>query len=125
MLKSDQTQKNSIKKLALRAICITSSSIALLNLSGCAEIQSPLKPSPFSEANIDKLSVGMSSSEVRQIFGAPNEVRTAVCGAATGKPWNCETWRYQLRSNSYMSNRFTFSVDGKNKYLNDWDVKRE
>lgn len=125
MLKSDQTQKNSIKKLASRAICIASASIALLNLSGCAEIQSPLKPSPFSEANIDKLSVGMSSSEVRLIFGAPNEVRTAVCGAATGKPWNCETWKYQLRSNSYMSNRFTFSVDGKNKYLNDWDVKRE
>lgn len=114
-----------VTKISCEKVAITIGVILALQLSGCAEIHESLKPTPFTEANIDKLRVGMSASEIREIFGAPNEVRTAVCGTATGKPWNCETWKYQLRSNSYMTNKFTFSVHENNKYLNDWDIKRE
>jgi len=77
----------------------------------------------FTEANIDKLRIGMNATEVREIFGAPNEVSTAVCGGATSSgTWVCETWKY--KTNSYSMNSFVFSVQQNVKLLNSWDVKR-
>ena len=80
--------------------------------------------SAFNEENIDKLRIGMSSTEVREIFGAPNEVSVSTCGGATaGGAWTCETWKYRS-SSSYKTNNFVFSVDKGTKLLNSWDVKR-
>lgn len=80
--------------------------------------------SAFNEENIDKLKIGMTSTEVREIFGAPNEVSVSTCGAATaGGAWTCETWKYRS-SSSYKTNNFVFSVDKGTKLLNSWDVKR-
>jgi hypothetical protein len=88
-------------------------------ITGCA-----FTPSSFNEANIDSLRIGMSSTEVREMFGAPNEVSVATCGGATaGGAWTCETWKYRT-SSSYRTNNFVFSVQQNTKLLNSWDIKR-
>lgn len=85
-------------------------------LTGCA--------SPFTQEKIDKLQIGMPASEVREMFGPANEVRTSVCGGATASgQWICETWTYR-DSSTYRSSTFMFSVKQDEKTLNSWDVKR-
>lgn len=91
--------------------------ILMVFITGCADL---VKPSPFSETNIDRLCIGMHATEVRELFGVPNEVRTLTCGGATSKTWICETWTY--RSVRYKTNDFTFSVEGGYKLLNNWNV---
>ena len=87
-------------------------------IAGCA-----ITPSSFTEQNIDRLRIGMTASEVKVMFGAPNEVSTGVCGGATSSgAWICETWKYRTRS--YRTNNFTFSVKQDVKTLNSWDVTR-
>ena len=78
-----------------------------INLIGCA--------TSFTQNNIDKLRIGMNAGEVRMIFGAPDEVRTAVCGGNTPTgQWICETWTYRNSSRSSL----TFSVNQDEKKLN-------
>ena len=87
-----------------------------LVLSSCA--------TSFNEENFNKLKIGMPASEIRQIFGAPNEVSTTVCGGqTTGGKWDCETWKYQNPITDKISS-FTFSVNQDIKTLNNWNVKR-
>jgi hypothetical protein len=88
----------------------------IIGISGCA--------SRFTEASIDSLRIGMPASVVREMFGAPKEVRTAVCGGATaGGEWICETWKYKDPITDEVSD-FTFSVQKDGKTLNNWNVKR-
>lgn len=88
----------------------------MLVLAGCA--------TPFTEENIDRLRVGMPSSVIRQMFGAPNEISSSVCGGATaGGQWICEKWKYR-NSMTDKINEFTFSVKENEKFLNSWSVKR-
>lgn len=85
-----------------------------VNLMGCA--------TQFTEANIDSLRIGMPSSEIKEMFGSPTQVRSSVCGSATTKgAWICETWTYESFSGT---NKFTFSVKPDGKTLNDWTVKK-
>lgn len=106
------------KRLNAKKFCFYASALWLSLLSACA-----LTPSSFNEQNIDKLRIGMPASEVREMFGAPNEVNTAVCGGATASgSWVCETWKY--KTNTYTTNNFVFSVQQNTKLLNSWDVKR-
>ncbi len=88
----------------------------VISIAGCA--------TEFTEPKIDKLRIGMSSGEVREMFGAPNEVRSAVCGSATASgQWICETWTYKNPITDGR-NDFTFSVKQDSKVLNSWNVKR-
>lgn len=88
----------------------------MILLTGCA--------TPFTQEKIDKLRIGMPASEVREMFGPANEVRTSVCGGATASgQWICETWTYR-DSSTYRSSTFMFSVKQDEKTLNSWDVKR-
>jgi hypothetical protein len=59
------------------------------------------------------------------MFGAPDEVNTAVCGGNTANTWICETWRYPTSSNKYIKNSLTFDVKSDGKRLNNWNVKRD
>lgn len=104
-----------------RASKTLAGALVFMVLSGCATDMSVLRLTAFTEANIDKLYVGMPSTEVREMFGAANEVRTATCGAATGSTWVCETWTYGSNS----KNSFTFNVSRGVKVLNNWNVKRD
>jgi hypothetical protein len=86
-------------------------------IAGCAITSS------FNEENIDKLRIGMTATEVREMFGAPNQVSVSTCGGATASgAWICETWKY--RTSSYRTNDFVFSVKQDSKVLNSWDVRR-
>jgi hypothetical protein len=88
----------------------------VISIVGCA--------TEFTESKIDKLRLGMSSGEVREMFGTPNEVRSAVCGSATASgQWICETWTYKNPITDGR-NDFTFSVKQDSKVLNSWNVKR-
>lgn len=89
----------------------------VLTLQGCASL------SGFTQENIDRLRVGMLSTEIREMFGTPDRVSSGVCGASTGKTWTCETWKYK-QYGSYRTNDFTFSVRDEVKLLNNWDVSR-
>lgn len=86
-------------------------------LQGCASLTG------FTQENIDRLRVGMSSTEIREMFGTPDRVSSGVCGASTGKTWTCETWKYK-QYGSYRTNNFTFSVREGAKLLNNWDVSK-
>ena len=87
---------------------------AVINLFGCA--------TQFTETNVDSLHIGMSSTQVKEIFGSPGRVSSSVCGTTTPKgAWVCETWVYEgMRG----TNKFTFSVKPEGKFLNDWNVNK-
>ncbi len=112
------------QNIAIKILHLVSALSLIISFAGCAETASLIKPSAFTEQNIDRLRIGMSANEVKEIFGSPNEVDTAVCGGATGHTWICETWAYQRGSSKYDSNKFTFSVSDNEKRLNNWSVKR-
>ena len=85
----------------------------VINLYGCA--------TQFNESNTEKLRIGMLANEVREIFGSPDQISSAVCGGSTtGGQWICETWKYDTFSGR---NDFTFSVKQEGKFLNNWNVK--
>jgi hypothetical protein len=86
---------------------VKASIISLLLLSSCYA-------SKFTIDNQMKLKVGMTSTEVIEIFGKPRKISAAVCGTGTGL-WNCITWYYGERS-------LTFSDRGGVLYLNNWDM---
>lgn len=85
-----------------------------INLLGCA--------TQFTEASIESLRIGMPSTEIKEMFGSPNRVRSSVCGASTPKgAWVCETWTYETMRGT---NNFTFSVKPEGRFLNDWTVNK-
>lgn len=111
--------------MSINKLCkLATISIALF-IAGCA-----FTPSSFNQSNIDRLYVGMSATSIRQIFGAPDEVSSATCGAKSASgAWVCETWKYRT-SNSYINNEFTFAVDTKvpgidGKTLNNWSIRKQ
>ena len=89
--------------------------VVILLLQGCSSLK-------FTQQNIDRLHIGMSSSEVRDMFEAPDRVRVTTCGGSTSKPWTCEIWEY--KTSNYRTNDFYFSMEGDNKRLNSWNVSR-
>jgi hypothetical protein len=91
-------------------------SVALL--MGCSTL-----PSSFSTENVMKIHQGMSSDEILAMFGKPKSVSAAVCGSATGAPWNCTTW--ECGEFPYDRASFTFSGDHGSLRLNDFKVDRK
>jgi hypothetical protein len=89
--------------------------VFILLLQGCSTLN-------FTQQNIDRLHIGMSSSEVRNMFDAPDRVRVTTCGGKTSNPWTCEIWEY--KTGSYRTNDFYFSVEGGNKLLTSWSVSK-
>ena len=62
----------------------------------------------------------MSSDEIIEMFGEPEDVRSTTCGKT--KKWSCTFWKY----GEYGSGRasFTFYKEGGKLYLNDYDIDR-
>lgn len=90
-------------------------------LAGCDT--APLLPSKFTMENIERLRVGMTSEEVKTLFGNPSEIDRRTCGTSTEAPWNCEMWSY--KKPNYKTDRMTFQVLGDMKLLNNWSVSRD
>jgi hypothetical protein len=99
--------------IVLLSLCISAAS-----LTGCTTLSSA-----FSTENVMKIHQGMSSNEIQAMFGSPKSVRSAVCGASTGKPWNCTTWEY----GDFSSDRATFTFSGEHGsyILNDFKIDRQ
>lgn len=80
-------------------------------------------PKSFTTENVMKVHQGIGSDEILKLFGMPKDVRQAVCGASTGKPWTCTTWEYG--EFPYDRASFTFSEEGGVLILNNFDVHRK
>lgn len=95
----------------LRYLIVAVASSILL---GCA--------TQFTDANVDTLRIGMPATDIKEMFGTPDRVKSSVCGTSTPSgAWVCETWTYEgMRG----KNSFTFSVKSDGKYLNDWTVNK-
>jgi hypothetical protein len=85
--------------------------ISLLLLSGCSA-------SKFTSDNILKLKIGMTSTEVIEIFGKPIKTEANTCGAGVGKPWTCISWYYGEYRPRFV---FVQEIDGV-LYLNSWEM---
>jgi hypothetical protein len=80
-------------------------------------------PKSFTTKNVLKVHQGIGSDEILMMFGTPKNVRQAVCGASTGRPWTCITWEYG--EFPYDRASFTFAEDGGTLILNNFDVQRK
>jgi hypothetical protein len=86
-------------------------------LTGCAGVSTS---SPFTQTNIDKLRAGMTTTEVRQIFGPPNESRNFSLG--TGK--SCEILIYRHERLMIADFNFCTSDISTIPVLDRWNVRR-
>lgn len=68
-----------------------------------------------------KIKQGMSSEEIIELFGEPQDISSMVCG--TSEKWNCTTWKYE-NFWSGESASFTFSGAPGNFKLNHFDIDR-
>ena len=95
-----------------------------VTLGGCEtlSIESAPLPNVFTPEKVMSVHQGMSSSEVLTMFGSPRNVRQAVCGASTGREWNCTTWEYG--EFPYDRASFTFGADGGFLVLNNFEVHK-
>lgn len=80
-------------------------------------------PKSFTTENVMKVHQGIGSDEILTLFGTPKNVRQAVCGASTGRPWTCTTWEYG--EFPYDRASFTFAEGGGTLILNNFDVQRK
>ena len=62
--------------------------LASLSLSGCLTT-----PSAFTNENVMKVHQGMSSDDVLELFGQPQNIDVGVCGKSPNT-WTCTTWEY-------------------------------
>jgi hypothetical protein len=85
--------------------------LCLLLLSSCYA-------SKFTSDNVMKLKIGMTSSEVINIFGKPLKTSATTCGASTSNPWPCIVWFYGDVTPMFI---FTQENDGV-LYLNSWNM---
>ena len=95
-----------------------------VSLGGCATlpIYNTALPKAFKPEVVASIRHGLPSAEVLAIFGPPTSVKQAVCGASTGREWNCTTWDYGKFP--YDRASFTFDADGGSLVLNNFEVRR-
>ena len=62
--------------------------------------------------------IHMSSDEILEMFGPPDNITVSTCGTDIGEPWTCTTWNYGV----YNDASFTFYEKGGLLYLNSYDV---
>ncbi len=66
---------------------------------------------------------GMTSDEIKKMYGEPKKVSQAACGGKFGQQWSCITWEYG--EFPYDRATFTFNGDGKTPVLNNFDIDRK
>ncbi len=88
----------------------------------------------FTQANLAQVHVGMSASEVRALFGNPDEIYIGRFGSAVGEEWRGQVWIYFTEKDSrlrrvkrYRKNVFVFyPAQGSDDELrlNHWEMER-
>lgn len=104
-----------------RVIYLFLISFLLMSCAVSPAITSAL-PASFSTQNIMTVHQGMRSEDILELFGEPNSIKTAVCGAGSSQ-WNCTTWEYG--DFPYDRASFTFSGSHGALILNNFSVERE
>jgi hypothetical protein len=113
----EKGQRLHFKSFKLAILATTA--IVSVALTGCDTTQEmALSVNP---ENVMKIHEGMASNKILEMFGTPNSVRQAVCGAGVGKPWTCTTWGYG-EAPEWAS--FTFSGATGSLILNNYEVHR-
>jgi len=88
--------------------------LVFIIMSGCAV------NSPFTQTNIDRLRVGMTTTEVRQIFGSPDESKNFSLGANK----SCEILIYRHERRMIADFNFCTSDISTIPVLDRWNVRR-
>lgn len=78
----------------------------------------------FPIEKVMKVHQGMSSQEILDLFGKPKDVSQSVCGANTGHPWTCTTWKYGDYGYGDRAS-FTFSGEPGAFILNNFEFDRD
>ena len=85
----------------------------------------------FTRNNMDQLHTGMSSNEVRAIFGSPDKIYDASFGKDVGEPWTGRVWLYFTKVDPnfmhvkrYKKNLLVFYPLGEQMKLNHWVIER-
>ena len=100
---------------------------------GCAAPYTYSYPghSTFTAANTNRLYTGMSSDEVRALFGSPDKAYDASFGKSVGEPWTGRVWLYFTEIdrkfkhlNRYRKNLFVFYPPGDQMKLNHWVIEK-
>ncbi len=103
-------------------------------LSGCAvPYNYPSYPGhkTFIGTNMSQLHVGMTASQLRTIFGAPDQTYDAVFGENVGEAWTGQVWLYFTEIDPtfkhvkrYKKNTFVFYRSGGQELLNHWNIEK-
>ena len=87
--------------------------------------------STFTEENTNRLYTGMSSDEVRMLFGTPDKAYDASFGKSVGEPWTGRVWLYFTKRDRnfkhvkrYEKNLFVFYPPGNQMKLNHWIIEK-
>ena len=87
--------------------------------------------STFTAENANRLYTGMSSDEVRAIFGNPDKAYDASFGKSVGEPWTGRVWLYFTEKDRkfrhvkrYKKNLFVFYPPGDQMKLNHWVIEK-
>lgn len=107
----------------------TASLLTALLLTACAEVaprpppqaESTLLHQQFTFDAVSKLRQGMPLEQVRQMFGEPDTVRSALCGPPNGG-WPCLIFEYNM--GDFQHNVFYFNMKGKSPWLNHWSIPK-
>ena len=101
-------------------------------LSGCATTYRYVYPGhkTFTNENVGRVRVGMSSEEVLGIFGEPDEQYVTKFGSSVGEEWNGRVWIYfttldlrLMHAKRYKKNMFVFSPTEGDMKLNHWEIE--
>ena len=80
--------------------------------------------------NVAKLKIGMTATEIRQIFGNPDEEYGANFGSNVGEEWKGRVWLYFTELDTslkhakrYKKNMFVFYPSSGDMRLNHWKIE--
>ena len=84
--------------------------------------------STWSAKDVMNIRQGMTSTQIQEIFGDPDDIKVTTCGTGVGKGWTCTIWQYGNLVNHHMYGTgyasFTFAEDYGVLYLNNYDIDR-
>jgi len=111
------------------ATCVVLCSIFL---SGCGTTYRYTYPGhkTFIDENVALLHVGISSKQIQDIFGEPDEQYVGKFGADVGEEWNGRVWIYFTELDQrlkhvkrYKKNVFVFYPTEGDMKLNHWEIE--
>lgn len=109
--------------MALRKILIIMLCGGLLSCNTSYQKPSPRKHPYFTQDNVLKLRIGMTTDDVIALFGKPDRTSVHTYGQSTNSgAWQGLEYRYVF--NYVVSNRLVFNLDLDPPRLNHWEIEK-